>query len=87
MHGGELFDRLIRRGAYSEDEARVSFAQFAKGLAYLHRCVLWHGGTCECASMCTLCVSQTATCRFSAASSPSLVRMHRVWRGAALCVV
>jgi hypothetical protein len=37
MSGGELFDRLIERGAYSEVVARDMFHQFATGLAYLHR--------------------------------------------------
>ena len=36
MYGGELFDRLIRRGAYTEDEARHTFRQVAQGLLYLH---------------------------------------------------
>ena len=37
VSGGELFDRLIERGAYSEVVARDMFHQFATGLAYLHR--------------------------------------------------
>ncbi len=36
MYGGELFDRLILRGAYTENEARQTFAQVAQGLLYLH---------------------------------------------------
>lgn len=36
MNGGELFDRLIQRGAYSEDEARTAFRQVAEGLYYIH---------------------------------------------------
>ena len=36
MNGGELFDRLILRGAYTENEARQTFAQVAHGLLYLH---------------------------------------------------
>jgi serine/threonine protein kinase len=39
MYGGELFDRLIKRGAYTEDEARQPFRQVAEGLVYLHECV------------------------------------------------
>jgi hypothetical protein len=35
MDGGELFDRLIRRGAYTESEIRVSFKRVAEALAYL----------------------------------------------------
>lgn len=36
MYGGELFDRLILRGAYTENEARQTFVQVAQGLLYLH---------------------------------------------------
>lgn len=36
MHGGELFDRLIRQGAYSETDAREPFRQVASALQYLH---------------------------------------------------
>ena len=37
MRGGELFDRLIQRGAYSEAEARQPFHQVAMALSYLHK--------------------------------------------------
>jgi serine/threonine protein kinase len=37
MSGGELFDRLIRRGAYLEGDARLPFKRVAEGLAYLHK--------------------------------------------------
>ena len=40
MYGGELFDRLIKRGAYSEEEARQPFRQVAEGLLYLHEYVV-----------------------------------------------
>lgn len=36
MYGGELFDRLIRRGAYAEIEVRTPFRNLASALAYLH---------------------------------------------------
>ena len=36
MHGGELFDRIMTRGAYSEADARTRFRQVAEGLLYLH---------------------------------------------------
>jgi serine/threonine protein kinase len=36
MYGGELFDRLIRRGAYAEVEVRTPFRNLAHALAYLH---------------------------------------------------
>jgi serine/threonine protein kinase len=39
MRGGELFDRLIQRGAYSEADARRPFHQVAMALNYLHKCV------------------------------------------------
>ncbi len=37
MRGGELFDRLIQRGAYSEAEARKPFHEVALALQYLHQ--------------------------------------------------
>ena len=36
MTGGELFDRLVNVGAYSENDARTIFKQVAEGLVYLH---------------------------------------------------
>ncbi len=39
MPGGELFDRLIKWGVYSEEEAKPLFKQVAEALHYLHRCV------------------------------------------------
>ena len=52
MYGGELFDRLIRRGAYTEDEARQPFRQVAEGLVYLHECVRWPGGAVTASRVC-----------------------------------
>ena len=36
MDGGELFERLIREGAFPEDHARRTFKQVAEALFYLH---------------------------------------------------
>ena len=36
VSGGELFDRLVKTGAYTEAEAREPFRQVASGLRYLH---------------------------------------------------
>lgn len=36
MPGGELFDRLIERGPYTEQDARLPFKRLAEALAYLH---------------------------------------------------
>lgn len=33
---GELLEAVIKRGAYSEGEARACFAQLLRGIAYLH---------------------------------------------------
>jgi len=34
--GGELLEAVIRRGAYTETEARLCFIQLLKGIQYLH---------------------------------------------------
>ena len=36
VKGGELFDRLVDRGAFSESKARHIFRQLTRGIAYLH---------------------------------------------------
>ncbi len=51
MSGGELFDRLVQRGAYSEVEARDTFKQFAQGLQYLHKCVVVVEGVSSCCAL------------------------------------
>lgn len=43
--GGELFDRIVKAGRFSEDEARFFFQQLLSGVAYCHsevqHCALW----------------------------------------------
>lgn len=36
MSGGDLFDAVVKKGFYSEDEARVLFGQLASAVGYLH---------------------------------------------------
>jgi calcium/calmodulin-dependent protein kinase I len=36
MQGGELFERLVHRGAYTEAEAQPAFRKLARALSYLH---------------------------------------------------
>lgn len=40
--GGELFDRIVKAGRFSEDEARYFFQQLISGVAWCHR-----GGVCH----------------------------------------
>jgi hypothetical protein len=35
--GGELFDRIVKAGRFSEDEARYFFQQLICGVAWCHR--------------------------------------------------
>jgi serine/threonine-protein kinase SRK2 len=35
--GGELFDRIVKAGRFSEDEARYFFQQLISGVAWCHR--------------------------------------------------
>ena len=34
--GGELFDRIVKAGRFSEDEARYFFQQLISGVEYCH---------------------------------------------------
>ena len=34
--GGELFDRIVKAGRFSEDEARFFFQQLISGVSYCH---------------------------------------------------
>lgn len=34
--GGELFDRIVKAGRFSEDEARFFFQQLISGVDYCH---------------------------------------------------
>lgn len=36
LHGGELFDRIIELGRYTEENARTTFRQIAEAVKYLH---------------------------------------------------
>ena len=37
--GGELFDRIVKAGRFSEDEARYYFQQLVNGIEYCHKSV------------------------------------------------
>ena len=37
--GGELFDRIVKAGRFSEDEARFFFQQLISGVEYCHKMV------------------------------------------------
>lgn len=44
--GGELFDRIVKAGRFSEDEARYFFQQLICGVDYCHQSVrglTWQG--------------------------------------------
>ena len=37
VHGGELFDRIVARGSYTEADAALTMRQLCDGLAYVPR--------------------------------------------------
>lgn len=45
--GGELFDRIVKAGRFSEDEARFFFQQLVAGVDYCHSEVrVYHSSDC-----------------------------------------
>lgn len=38
--GGELFDRIVKAGRFSENEARYYFQQLVNGIEYCHKSVM-----------------------------------------------
>jgi serine/threonine protein kinase len=47
--GGELFDRIVKAGRFSEDEARYFFQQLICGVDYCHQSV---SNTCVIHTVC-----------------------------------
>ena len=41
--GGELFERLVQRGAYGDRDAACAVRMLADGLAHVHACGIVHG--------------------------------------------
>lgn len=52
--GGELFDRIVKIGRFSEDEARYFFQQLISGVDFCHQSVskVVRGPYLECLSLC-----------------------------------
>lgn len=46
--GGELFDRIVKAGRFSEDEARYFFQQLISGVDYCHSEVSSHTNQRHC---------------------------------------
>ena len=65
--GGELFDRIVKAGRFSEDEARYFFQQLISGVEYCHseaRAALWPGSAYACPLLslrleCRVCATAT----------------------------
>jgi serine/threonine protein kinase len=49
--GGELFDRIVKAGRFSEDEARYFFQQLICGVDYCHQSVRKLAGEHPCRSL------------------------------------
>ena len=50
--GGELFDRIVKAGRFSEDEARFFFQQLISGVGYCHGEVRsFQSGSSWCAAL------------------------------------
>lgn len=62
--GGELFDRIVKAGRFSEDEARFFFQQLISGVDYCHSEVraLQAGALLHLLSNCGQTVMQLQTC-------------------------
>lgn len=52
--GGELFDRIVKAGRFSEDEARYFFQQLISGVEYCHSQV-WQSPKSNLVLLCMLC--------------------------------
>jgi serine/threonine protein kinase len=44
MHGGDLFDRIVHKKRFTEQEARITITNIVKAIDYLHSKGLVHRG-------------------------------------------
>ena len=44
MHGGDLFDRLVKKKSYTEQETRIVVKNIVKAVHYIHERGLVHRG-------------------------------------------
>jgi len=65
--GGELFDRIVKAGRFSEDEARYFFQQLICGVDYCHRSVSGcYGIACYFRQRTALCAERVGCCGLGA---------------------